>query len=386
MRRPVMIGLGLLAATAGGVGLYRVLEPAPMLPQAAAPPVPVVTAPVAQGDVAIILAGLGTVQALNTAVIRAQVTGQLQTVNFVEGQEVKRGELLAQIDPRPQQSVLDQANAALSRDQTHLDNAGVNLNRNLPLLAKGFATDQQVTDQQSQVAQLQDAVKTDQAVIENAQAQLSYTTLTAPFDGVTGVRTLDVGNIIHPTDTNGLVTVTQVQPIAVVFTLPAKDIPDVQAALAAGDVQAVAYDQAGTRQLDAGKLLLINNLADPASGTVQLKALFPNLQRNLWPGTFVNMDLTIRTVPNGLTVPTDAVQRGANGAFVFVVGDGNKVSVSQVQVDQRERGTALIGKGLQPGQTVVTQGQYRLSEGTVVAPSAPAQVANESATTSGLLP
>jgi len=386
MRPATKIGLLLGAASATALAAHLTAAPPP--PALQPPPsVPVVTAPVQQGDVPIILSGLGTVQALNTAVIRSQVTGQLQTVNFVEGQEVKRGDLLAQIDPRPQQSALDQANAALARDQTHLTNAGVNLNRNLPLLAKGFATDQQVTDQQSQVSQLQAAIKSDQAVIENAQAQLSYTALTAPFDGVTGVRTLDVGNIIHPTDNNGLVTLTQVQPIAILFTLPAKSIPDVQSALAAGEVQAAAYDQAGVRQLDTGKLLLlINNQADPASGTVQLKALFPNLKRLLWPGTFVNVDLTLRTVQNGLTVPTDAVQRGAQGDFVFVVGDSNKASVAQVQVDQRERGTALVSKGLQAGQTVVTQGQYRLADGTVVAPSKPTQVANESATTSGLLP
>lgn len=386
MMRPVMIGLGLAVAAVAGSGLYYVSRPTPPPPQAAAAPLPVVTAPVAQGDVPIILNGLGTVQALNTAVIRSQVTGQLQTVDFIEGQEVKRGDLLAQIDPRPQQSVLDQAKAALSRDQTHLANAGVNLNRNLPLLAKGFATGQQVTDQQSQVSQLQDAIKTDQAVIENAQAQLSYTALTAPFDGVTGVRTLDVGNIIHPTDANGLVTMTQVQPIAVLLTLPANNIPAVQAALSAGNVKAVAYDQAGDKQLDTGKLLLINNQADPTSGTVQLKALFPNMRRLLWPGTFVNVELTVRVVKDGLIVPTDAVQRGANGDFVFVVGDGNKVTASPVQVEQRDRGTALISKGVQPGQAVVTQGQYRLTEGSVVAPSQAAQVANESAATSGLLP
>ena len=384
MRRPLVIGLGVaVAATAAAVFMLR---PAPAPKAAPPPPVPVVTAKVQQSDVPIILAGLGTVQALNTAVIRAQVTGQLQTVNFVEGQAVKRGDLLAQIDPRPEQSALDQAKAALVRDQAHLANAGVNLNRYAPLAEKGFATQQQVTDQQSQVQQLQESIKSDQAVVENAQTQLGYTALTAPFDGVTGVRALDVGNIIHPTNANGLVTMTQVQPIAVLFTLPAKDIPAVQAALAAGDVKAAAFDQSGNKQLDAGKLLLINNLADPTSGTVQLKALFPNTDRQLWPGTFVNVDLTVRVVTAGLTVPVDAVQRGATGDFVFTVGNGNKVAATPVTVEQRLRGTALVSKGLNDGQVVVTQGQYRLDEGTVVAPSHPDQVANESAATSGLLP
>jgi len=387
MKRPAKIAVGLAAIAAIGFGVERYLAaPPPSAPPAAADPVPVVTAPVTQGDVPIILSGLGTVQGLNTAVIRSQVTGLLQSVDFTEGQEVKRGDLLAQVDPRPARSRLDQAQAQLSRDQTQLANLQVNLGRNLPLLNKGFATDQQVTDQKSQVAQLQDAIKSDQAIIEDAQAQLSYTSLTAPFDGVTGVRTLDVGNIIHPTDANGLVTVTQVQPISVVFTLPAKDITEVQDALSSGAVQAVAYDQAGSKQLDIGKLLLVNNQADPTSGTVQLKALFPNLERRLWPGTFVNVDLTVRTVNGGLTIPTDAVQRGANGEFVFVVGQDNKAAIQQVQVAQRQRSTALVSDGLQPGQSVVTQGQYRLTDGTVVAPSKPEQVANQSAATSGLLP
>lgn len=387
MKRSAKAASGLVVIAAAGFGLYRysAAPGATASPQEAAP-VPVVTVPVKQGDVPVILSGIGTVQALNTAVIRSQVTGLLQTVDFTEGQAVKRGDLLAQVDPRPQRAALDQAKAQISRDQAQLANLQVNLGRNLPLLAKGFATDQQVTDQKYQSSQMQDAIKSDQAAVDNAQTQLSYTSLTAPFDGITGVRTLDVGNIIHPTDANGLVTMTQVQPIAVLFVLPTKDIAEVQDALSAGDVKAMAYDQAGTKQLDVGTLLLINNQADTTSGTVQLKALFPNLKRRLWPGAFVNVDLTVRTVKDGLTVPTDAVQRGASGDFLFVVGDGNKVAVSQIQVDQRQRGEALVGKGLQPGQTVVTQGQYRLTDGTVVAPSKPDQVPDKSAASSGLLP
>ncbi len=379
------IGLVVIAAIGFGIDGYLTLS-APAAAPTAAAPVPIVTAAVKQGDVPIILGGLGTVQALNTAVIRSQVTGLLQSVDFIEGQQVKRGDRLAQVDPRPEQASLDQAQALLSRDQAHLANAQVNLGRSLPLLDKGYATDQQVKDEQSQVTQLQSDVKSDQAAVENAQTQLSYTSLVAPFDGVTGIRTLDVGNIIHPTDTGGLVTVTQVEPIAVVFTLPAGDIPAVQDALRAGPVQAVAYDQAGRRQLDAGKLLLINNQADPTSGTVQLKALFPNPRRLLWPGTFVNVELTTRTVHDGLTVSTDAVQQGANGPFVFVVGPDNKVAAQQVQIAQRQRGIALVDKGLQPNETVVEQGQYRLADGTVVTPSQPDQVANISAASSGLLP
>ena len=333
MKRSTKSVLVLPLIAVAGYGLYRyVAAPAPSSTPQAAPPVPVLTAPVKQGDVPIILSGLGTVQALNTAVIRSQVTGLLQSIDFIEGQQVKRGDRLAQIDSRPEQASLDQAQAQLARDKDQLANLQTNLGRNLPLLSKGFATDQQVTDQKSQVAQMQNAIMSDQAAVENAQTQLSYTSLDAPFDSITGVRTLDVGNIIHPTDAAGLVTVTQVQPISVLFTLPAADIPTVQQALDSGSVQAVAFDQAGNRQLDTGKLLLINNQADPTSGTVQLKALFPNPKRLLWPGTFVNVALTVHTVRGGLTIPTDAVQQGVNGPFVFVVGPDNKVAVQQVQV------------------------------------------------------
>ena len=345
-----------------------------------------VVAAVQQTDVPIILDGLGTVQALNTAIIRSQVTGLLQNVAFTEGQEVKRGDLLAQIDPRPQQAALQQARAAQARDQAHLTNAQTNLSRNLPLLSKGFASEQQVTDEQSQILQLQNDAKSDEAAVDNAETQLSYTSLTAPFDGVTGLRTLDIGNIIHPADATGLVTVTQVQPIAVVFTLPAADVQVVQEALAAGPVAAAAYDQAGTRLLDRGTLLLINNQADPASGTVQLKAVFPNEKRFLWPGTFANVTLTLRTVHNGLTIPTDAVQQGAKGPFVFVVNPDNTVTGTPIEVQQRERGVALVSHGLQPNQTVVEQGQYNLVNGVTVVASKPDEVANASPATSGLLP
>ena len=386
MRRSIKLGLG-FAGVAGGtlLGMQFLGVPAP----AAAPApsaVPVVTTTVQQHDVPIVLDGLGTVQALNSATVRSQITGLLQTVNFVEGQTVHRGDMLAQIDARPYQARLEQAEAQLSRDQAQLASVQVNLNRNLPLLKSGFATDQLVTDQKYQIAQLQAAAKSDQAAIDDARAQLSYTTLTAPFDGITGVRTLDVGNVIHPTDANGLVVVTQVQPISVLFTLPSADIAQVQGALDTGPVQAVAYDQMGTHALDTGRLLLVNNQADPNSGTVQLKALFPNLQRRLWPGTFVNVELTTSVVKSALTIPMNAVQLGANGEFAFVVGPDDKVVMNSVQVSQRHRGEALVAQGLSPGETVVTQGQYRLTAGTQIVASAPAQVADSSTATAGMLP
>lgn len=385
MQRTIKYGLPVVVAVAGAalaVWHFQVPVPAPALPA----PVPVVTAPVQQGDVPIILSGLGTVQALNTATIRSQVTGLLQTLDFVEGQQVKRGDTLAHIDPRPYQALQAQAQAQISRDQAQLTNLETNLNRNLPLLSKGFATDQQVTDQKSQVSQLQSAIKSDEAAVDNAETQLSYATLTAPFDGVTGVRQIDVGNIVHPTDVQGLVTMTQVQPIAVLMTLPAADIAQVQDALAAGKVAAVAYDQAGNKALDTGQLLLVNNQADPATGTVQLKALFPNLQRRLWPGTFVNVELTTSVAKVALTVPADAVQQGPQGAFIYVVGDGSKAEVRPVQTGQQRRDVAIVTKGLNPGETVVVQGQYRLTAGAVVVPSKPSDVPGSSSATAGLLP
>ena len=385
MRPALKIGFSLaVAAGIAALAVHSITRPPQAAPPAAA--VPVVTAPVQQGDVPIILSGLGTVQALNTATIRSQVTGLLQSVDFVEGQEVHRGDTLAQIDPRPLQARLAQAEAQMGRDQAQLANIEVNINRNLPLLSRGFATDQQVTDQRSQAAQIGSAVKSDQAAIDDAQTQLSYATLTAPFDGVTGVRRIDVGNVIHPTDAEGLVTMTQVQPIAVLMTLPAASIAQVQDALASGAVPAVAYDQAGAQVLDTGQLLLVNNQADPQTGTVQLKALFPNLQRRLWPGTFVNIELTTSVAKAALTVPADAVQQGPQGAFIYVVGADGKAEVRPVQAGQQRRDVAVITQGLNPGETVVVQGQYRLTAGVAVVPSKPADVPGSSSATAGLLP
>ena len=385
MRVAARIGLS-LAAVAGGAVLATRWADHPASAPPPAPPVPVVTATVQQHDVPIILSGLGTVQALNAATIRSQVAGQLQTVDFTEGQQVRRGDVLARIDPRPYQARLEQAQAQLGRDQAQLANVETNLNRNVPLLNQGFATDQQVTDQRSQIAQLQSTLKADQAAIDDAQTELSYATLTAPFDGVTGVRRIDVGNIIHPADADGLVTMTQVQPIAVLFTLPAADIAPVQDALSAGTVPAVAYDQNDAKVLDTGQLLLVNNQADPQSGTVQLKALFPNAQRRLWPGVFVNVELTTAVAKGALTVPADAVQQGPNGTFVYAVGAGGKAEVRPVQTGQQRRDVAIITEGLNPGDTVVVQGQYRLTAGTAVAASKPSEVASSSSATAGLLP
>jgi membrane fusion protein, multidrug efflux system len=328
--------------------------------------VPVTTARVQQGDVPIVLEGLGTVMPLNTATIRTQVPGTLETVDFVEGQDVKRGQTLARIDPRIYEAQVDQAEAALARDQATLKNAKDNLARTQPLANRGFAPQQQLDTETSQVAQAQGTVQLAQAALEVAQTQFSYTTITAPFDGVTGIRKIDPGNIVQPSDPNGLVVLTQLQPIGVIFTLPATNIPDVQNAIASGQAAVDAYDGSNQQKLDHGSLMLIDNQADSSTGTVRLKASFPNAKKNLWPGSFVNVHLTIAVSHNALTVPLAAVQQGPNGSFVYVVGPDNKVSARAITVGQSRGGQAVLNKGVSANETVVVAGQYRLSEGATV--------------------
>ena len=353
---------------------------------APAPPVPVVTALVQQHDVPIVLSGLGTIQALNTASIQSQVTGVLEQVDFVEGQAVERGDILAKIDPRIYEAALAQAQAQLAKDTALHAQAESDLARYQALGREDSIAMQQVADQKFLVAQDAAAMEDDQGLIDTAKTNLAFTTLRAPFDGVTGILQTNIGNLIQPTDTTPIVVLTQMQPIAVVFTLPQADIPAVQAALARGPVQATVYNQSGSKELDVGKLLLINNQASTTSGTVQLKAIFPNEHRQLWPGTFVNVDITTSVVPNALTIPTNALQQNNNGQFVYVVGADERVSVQPVEVAQRLHGVALIAKGLRAGETVVVQGQYRLTPGTLVVATAPSDAPNPTPASAGMLP
>lgn len=376
-----------LCAAGGAAALYGASPPPPSTASAAAPaPVPAVTAQVRKQDVPITLTGVGTVNALNVATIRSQVTGYLQSADFKEGQFVRRGDVLARIDPRIYQARLEQAQAQLAKDQALLANQKTNLARNEPLLQKGFATDQQVVSERAQIAQSESALKGDQAAINYAQTELDFATLRAPFDGVTGIRRVDIGNIINPTDPSGIVVLTQVQPISVLFTLPTRDIAAVQAALTRGPVAAIAYDQSGDRKLDIGTLLLINNQADPKSGTVQLKAIFPNAERQLWAGSFVNAEVTTSVEKGALTIPANALQVSDKGQFVYVVGADDTVAVRPVKVRQRTRGVALVAEGLKDGETVVVQGQYRLKPGTRIAPASPDQVPDTSTASAGMLP
>jgi multidrug efflux system membrane fusion protein len=380
-----LLGLAVLAAAAFAVIHWRFADQPASAP-AAAPPVPVITAQVQQHDEPIVLSGLGTVAALNTASIQSQVIGVLEQVYFTEGQTVKKGDSLAKIDPRLYQAALEQAQGQLAKDTALHAQAESDLARFQKLGTQDSIALQQVADQQFLVAQDAAAMKTDQGLINTDQTNLDYTTLRAPFDGVTGLLQVQIGNLIQPSNTTGIVILTQVQPISVVFTLPNVDIAAVQDAMARGTVQATVYDQSGTKELDVGTLLAINNLAASTTGTVQLKAIFPNDHRQLWPGTFVNVELTTSVVKNALTVPTNALQQNNNGQFVYVVGADKRVSVQPVEVTQRLHAVALIAKGLQADETVVVQGQYRLTPGTLVAATAPSNVLNPSTASSGMLP
>ncbi|MGY4480308.1 efflux RND transporter periplasmic adaptor subunit [Bradyrhizobium sp. USDA 3364] len=384
---------GLVAAAAIGGGAYVVYRPDGAMhaaPQIAAPKtVPVTAAKVLQHDVPIVLEGLGTVTPINAATIRTQVQGTLDSVDFVEGKQVKRGDVLARIDPRVYEAQVDQAEAALARDEASLKNARTNLARTQPLANRGFATQQLLDTQDSQVSQGEGTVALDKAALEVAQTQLSFATITAPFDGVTGIRRIDPGNIVHPTDTNGLVVLTQLQPIAVIFTLPSGEIPGVQQALASGDASVDVYDAQNKHKLDHGSLMLINNQVDSSSGTVQLKASFPNAGNTLWPGTFVNVHLTIAVRHNALTVPLTAVRQGPDGAFAYMVGPNNVVSIRNVTTGQSRDGQVLIEQGLKANETVVTAGQYRLNPGTtveIVPDDKKDQVQDATTASAGMLP
>ena len=368
MRRKVTISAISALAVTAIVGALVVTHRLPFKAAAAAKPpavptVPVVAGTVNSGDVPIYLQGVGTVIAYNTVIVRSQIQGQITKINFSEGQTVHTGDLLAVIDPRPYQAQLDQATANRSRDEAQLTNAQANLKRYTTLGNQGWATPQLVETQTAQVAQLNAAIKADEAAIEWAQTQLSYTQLTSPIDGVTGIRQIDIGNIIHPTDPNGLVVVTQVEPISVIFTLPETSLPQIQGHLADGALKIEAYSQDNTIKLDEGKLTLIDNEILQTTGTIRLKADFPNTAHRLWPGELINAWLLLDTRQNGLTVAASAVQQGQQGAYVYVINPDNTVAARPVVVAEVSGGQALIDQGLTADEQVVVDGQYKLEPG-----------------------
>jgi multidrug efflux system membrane fusion protein len=347
---------------------WRHFESAPPKP-AAPPPVPVSTAAVAQREMPVFRTGVGTVGAQQSVTVKVRVDGQLERVDFVEGQDVKAGQLLAQIDPRTFQAQFEQAQAQRARDAAQLSNAHADLARYTNLLAQDAATRQQVDTQKALVAQLEAAVQTDDATIHLQQVQLSYTRIVAPISGRTGARLVDPGNIVHAADPNGIVVINQVDPIAVVFTLPEEAFQDVNRALHASTqpLQVIAFPRNGETALGSGRLTLLNNQIDTATGTVQLKGSFPNGGHVLWPGQYVNVRLVLGHDPHALVAPASAIQRSQDGEFVWVIDANRKAHNQPVKVRDIQDGVAVIEQGVQANDRVVVDGQYKLREGVVVA-------------------
>ncbi len=364
-----MTMIAVLAVTAGGaVAVTRSSAlrsaPAPQAPTAPAA-VAVVAASVQSHDVPIYLRGVGTVIAYNNVLIRSQITGQLVKISFHQGQLVKNGDALAQIDPRPYQAELDQAIANRDRDQAHLENAKIDLNRYTELAKQRSIAQQLADSQKAIVAQLVAIVKSDEAIIESAKVNLGYTNLTSPIDGVTGIRQMDIGNIIHPTDVNGLVDVTQIEPISLIFTLPEADFVPIQERMSQEAVTVFVDSQDG-KQLDQGRLNLVDNQIIQTAGTIRLRAEFPNQKHLLWPGQLVNARLLLDTRHDGLTVPASVVQQGPKGAYAYVIKPDNTVEIRPITVAQISDGQALINSGLKANERVVVDGQYKLQPGVPV--------------------
>jgi len=335
-------------------------------PKSGPPPaVPVTVAPVEKADFPVYLTGLGTVQGFNTVQVRTRVDGEITKIVFKEGQFVKEGDLLAQIDPRPFQATLDAAKAKKVQDEASLNNARLDLARSTKL--GEFATRQTVDTQNANVAQLTAQIAGDQAAIDNAQTQLDYASIRAPIAGVTGIRMVDVGNIVTAAAQTAIVSIAQVEPISVIFTAPEQQLPAISAAMKRGPLKVIAYTSDGRKQLSEGVLALVNNQVDSTSGTIRLKATFDNKDHVLWPGLSVSTRLLVETVKDATVVPEDVVQHGPDGLFAFVVGEGNKAVVRPIKVRETGNGKSLIDSGLSPGEEVVTRGQYRVQAGSLLA-------------------
>jgi membrane fusion protein, multidrug efflux system len=332
-------------------------------PRPAPSAIPVTVSAVSQRDVPIFLDSLGTVQASNTVAVHSQIDGKLQAVNFVEGQEVHKGDTLAVIDPRALQAALDQAIAKKAQDQAQLIAAQKDLDRFKTLVAKAAETQQNVDQQQGKVDQFKATIDADQAAIESAQTQLSYTTITAPTDGRVGFRQVDAGNIIHANDSNPLTVLTQIRPSVAVFTLPQKDLADVRDAMLRGPVPVIASDQDNTRQLAEGQLLLVDNQIDQTTSTIRLKARFPNDDDRLWPGEFVRLRVHVGTQADAVTIPPAALQRGPQGFYAWVIKPDNTAEQRPVEAIPTNPDVVIVTKGLSAGESVVVKGQYRLQAG-----------------------
>jgi len=326
--------------------------------------VPVTVAPVEKTDFPVYLNGLGTVQGFNTVVVRTRVDGQIDKIAFKEGQLVNQGDLLAEIDPRPYQAILDQAKAKKSQDEANLANANLDLQRYTKL--GEFATRQQTDTQRSTVAQLTAQVAADDAAISNAQTQLGYTAIKSPISGVAGLRQVDVGNIVNAATQTGIVTIAQIEPIAVIFTAPEDQLPYINEAQRDHPLKVIALTADGKKSLSEGSLSVVNNQVDTTSGTIRLKAVFENKDHALWPGQSVSTRLLVATLKDATVVPDDAVQRGAEGLYAYAVNSDNKAELRKIKVSRSIDGRSVVDDGLAPGERVIVAGQYRVQPGTAV--------------------
>ena len=341
-------------------------------PGAGGSAVPVTTASVTRRDVPILLRNIGLVQAFQSVLIRTRVDGTLEKVFFTEGQDVKRGDPLAQIDPRPYQAALDQASARRAANEANLANAKLDLARSSDLARNQYASRQTVDTRAAAVAQLEAQIKADDATIAAARVNLDYTNITAPFDGRVGLRQIDVGNVVRFADNSGvgIVTVSQIHPITVVFTMPQDALPNIQAAMAGGKLPVFAFSGDDRQQLSSGMLLTTDNAIDPTTGTIKMKAVFANADNRLWPGQSVNMRLQLDVQRGALIIPSVAVQRGQNGLFVYAVKPDSTVSFQKIEIGQDDGAFAVVTKRLEDNAQVVVNGMSRLQNGTRVAATA----------------
>jgi multidrug efflux system membrane fusion protein len=314
-------------------------------------------------DVPVYLDGLGTIQAFNTVTVTARVDGELQKIAFEEGRTVNKGDLLAQIDPRPYQAALELAQAAKAKDEAQLQSAKADLERYVTLAPENLASKQILDAQRATVAGLEAQIKGDQANIDNARTQLQYTTITSPIQGRTGIRRVDVGNNVRATDTTGIVVVTQLQPISLIFTLPEDALSVIGSAMSNGTVTVEAMSRDGSKELDRGTVTLVDNQIDQTTGTIRLKAVFPNPQNKLWPGQFIDARVLVRTDKGALTIPSTAVQRGPDGMFTYVVKSDLTVEARPLKVGEESGSVMVVQNGINEGERVVTSNQYRLQPG-----------------------